>query len=203
MCQWVINVTDRISSYRSEFCEHTETKGKKLYPKESLSCGSQMIYYIYSLRSPCTELSMTTHSMFIYSSVNWRRRWVQQVSPKRRIYSLLLYSAITFLYGMSVHRRQHKIPLLDMIWVDTVPISGLHFNIPSLTPMQWTPRTLSSGIKRAQRKADHSPPFSDEVKKAWSFTSTPPIRFHDAVLSEEGKDVWLCVIPGVEPKRIC
>jgi hypothetical protein len=33
------------------------------------------------------------------------------------------------------------------------------------------------------READHSPPFSAEVKNAWSYTSTPPIRLHGVVLS--------------------
>jgi hypothetical protein len=30
-------------------------------------------------------------------------------------------------------------------------------------------------------KADHSPPSSAEVKNAWSYTSTPPIRFRGVV----------------------
>jgi hypothetical protein len=34
------------------------------------------------------------------------------------------------------------------------------------------------------RKADHSLPSSVEVKNAWSYTSTPPIRLHGAVLSQ-------------------
>jgi hypothetical protein len=34
-------------------------------------------------------------------------------------------------------------------------------------------------------KADHSHPASAEVKKAWNYTATPPIRLHDAVLGKE------------------
>jgi hypothetical protein len=30
---------------------------------------------------------------------------------------------------------------------------------------------------------DHSPPYSAEIKNAWSYTSTPPISFHEVVLS--------------------
>jgi hypothetical protein len=33
------------------------------------------------------------------------------------------------------------------------------------------------------READHSPPSSAEIKNAWSYTSTPPIRLHGVVLS--------------------
>jgi hypothetical protein len=33
------------------------------------------------------------------------------------------------------------------------------------------------------READHSRPSSAEVKNAWSYTSTPPIRLHGVVLS--------------------
>jgi hypothetical protein len=39
------------------------------------------------------------------------------------------------------------------------------------------------GIKRWGREADHSPPSSAEVKYAWSYTSTPPIRLHGVVLN--------------------
>jgi hypothetical protein len=44
-------------------------------------------------------------------------------------------------------------------------------------PIQWVPGTLSLGIKRPGREADHSPPFSAEVKNAWSYTSTPQYFF--------------------------
>jgi hypothetical protein len=40
-------------------------------------------------------------------------------------------------------------------------------------PIQWVPGTLSPGVKRQGREADHSPPFSAEVKKMWIYTSTP------------------------------
>jgi hypothetical protein len=39
------------------------------------------------------------------------------------------------------------------------------------------------GVKRPGREADHSPPSSAEVKNAWSYTSTAPIRLHGVVLS--------------------
>jgi hypothetical protein len=38
-------------------------------------------------------------------------------------------------------------------------------------------------IKQPGPEADHSPPSSVEVKNAWSYTSTPPIRLHGVVLS--------------------
>jgi hypothetical protein len=39
------------------------------------------------------------------------------------------------------------------------------------------------GVKWPGREADHSRPSSAEVKNAWSYTSTLPIRFHGVVLS--------------------
>jgi hypothetical protein len=54
---------------------------------------------------------------------------------------------------------------------------------PTQPPIQWVPGALSLGIKRAGCEADHSSPSSAEVKNAWSYTSTPPIRLHDVVLS--------------------
>jgi len=41
----------------------------------------------------------------------------------------------------------------------------------------------SPGVKRPGRKADHSPPSSVGVTKAWRYTSTPPIHLHGVVLS--------------------
>jgi hypothetical protein len=48
---------------------------------------------------------------------------------------------------------------------------------PTQPPIQWVPGTLSLGIKRPGREADHSPPSSAEVKNAWSCTSTPQYAF--------------------------
>jgi hypothetical protein len=42
---------------------------------------------------------------------------------------------------------------------------------------------LYLGVKQLGREADHSPPYSAEVKNAWSYTSTPPIYLHGLVLS--------------------
>jgi hypothetical protein len=42
---------------------------------------------------------------------------------------------------------------------------------------------LSLEEKRSGREANHSPPSSAEVKNAWSYTSTPPIRHHGVVIS--------------------
>jgi len=49
-------------------------------------------------------------------------------------------------------------------------------------PIQSVSGVLSAGVKRLGREADHSPPFSAEVKKAWSYTSTPQVRLHGVVL---------------------
>jgi hypothetical protein len=50
-------------------------------------------------------------------------------------------------------------------------------------PIQWVPGPLSPRINWLGREADHSPPCSAEVKNAWSYTSTPPIRLHGVVFS--------------------
>jgi hypothetical protein len=54
------------------------------------------------------------------------------------------------------------------------PGSGVH---PASYPMGTRDSFL--GLKGSGREADHSPPFSVEVKNAWSYTSTPPISPHD------------------------
>jgi hypothetical protein len=54
---------------------------------------------------------------------------------------------------------------------------------PTQPPIQWVPGDFPIGIKRPGREANHSPPSTAEVKNAWSYTSTPPIRLHDVVLN--------------------
>jgi len=39
------------------------------------------------------------------------------------------------------------------------------------------------GVKQPGHEADHSPPSCARVKKAWSYTSTPPMHLRDMVLS--------------------
>jgi hypothetical protein len=39
-------------------------------------------------------------------------------------------------------------------------------------PIHWVHRTISLGVKRPGREADHSPPATAEVKNVWSHTPT-------------------------------
>jgi hypothetical protein len=55
--------------------------------------------------------------------------------------------------------------------------SGAH---PASCPMGI--RGSSPRGKAPGREADHSSPASAEVKKAWSYTSTPPMNLHGVVL---------------------
>jgi len=54
---------------------------------------------------------------------------------------------------------------------------------PTQPPVQWLPRTLTTGVKRPRREADHSPPSSAEVKNERSYTSTYPIILHGVVFN--------------------
>jgi hypothetical protein len=54
---------------------------------------------------------------------------------------------------------------------------------PAQSPIQLVQEALSTGVKLPGREADHSPPFSAEVKECVSDTSTRPIRLHAVVLS--------------------
>jgi hypothetical protein len=44
---------------------------------------------------------------------------------------------------------------------------------PTKPPTQWVQGALPGRVKRPGREADHSPPYSPEVKNAWRYTSTP------------------------------
>jgi hypothetical protein len=54
---------------------------------------------------------------------------------------------------------------------------------PTQPPIQWVPGALSLGVKRPGQEAEHSPLPSAEIKNAWSYTSTTPVRLHGVVLS--------------------
>jgi hypothetical protein len=57
-------------------------------------------------------------------------------------------------------------------------------------------------VKRPGREADRSPPSNAEVKNAWSYISTPPMRLHAMVLKKElvtmesGKNLFRIVFYG-------
>jgi hypothetical protein len=48
---------------------------------------------------------------------------------------------------------------------------------PTQPPIQWVPETLSLGVKRPWREANHSHPSSAEVKNTWSYTSSHQFAF--------------------------
>jgi hypothetical protein len=48
---------------------------------------------------------------------------------------------------------------------------------PTQPPTQWVPGSISPGVKRQRREANHSPPISAEIKKTLVCTSTTPCVF--------------------------
>jgi hypothetical protein len=44
-------------------------------------------------------------------------------------------------------------------------------------PIQWVSGDISPEPKRPGREADNSPPTSAQIKKTWTYTSTPPYVF--------------------------
>jgi hypothetical protein len=54
---------------------------------------------------------------------------------------------------------------------------------PTQPPIQWVPEAHFLGVKWPGSEADHSPPSSAEIKNAWRYIYTPPIRLHVVVLS--------------------
>jgi hypothetical protein len=56
---------------------------------------------------------------------------------------------------------------------------------PTQPPIQWVPGALSRRVKRPERKADHSPPSSAEVKECVELYLRSPIRLHGVVLSSK------------------
>jgi hypothetical protein len=132
----------------------------------------------------------------LWSKCCKRRRSEICSSPFRQRCSSCMYH----LYSTKIHTRQY----LNLEWIlcmnrdsdwrrtgrlrgqSTSPGRVRNFLFSSSSrpalgpihlPIQWVPGALSLVVKRPERKADHSPPTSVEVKKTWIYTSTPPYVF--------------------------
>jgi hypothetical protein len=64
---------------------------------------------------------------------------------------------------------------------------------PTQPPTQWETGTLSRGVKRPGREANHSPVSSVKVKNGWSCTSTPQYVFMAWYLVKHGDNFTLPV----------
>jgi hypothetical protein len=69
----------------------------------------------------------------------------------------------------------------------SLPTLALGFAQP---PIERVPGSLFPGVKQPGREADHSRSTSAEIKKMWSYTSTPPYDFM------AGKFLSSCTIGG-------
>jgi hypothetical protein len=66
--------------------------------------------------------------------------------------------------------------ILIFILTDNTTASGQALG-PSRSPVQWIPGSLSPEVGQPGRVANHSPPSSAEVKKAWGYTPLPQYAF--------------------------
>jgi hypothetical protein len=60
-----------------------------------------------------------------------------------------------------------------------------------LSLIKWVAGALIPGIERPWREADHSSPSNAEVKKVWSYSSTPQFVFMAWCLSKRRDNVAL------------
>jgi hypothetical protein len=76
---------------------------------------------------------------------------------------------------------------LDFTFFATSSNPALESTQPTI---QGLPGALSLRIKRPGSEADHSPPYSAQVKNGWSYASIPPIRLH-SVVHNQAIDVFM------------
>jgi hypothetical protein len=81
---------------------------------------------------------------------------------------------------LSVTRSRDNLVVIALSYGldDRRPVLG-----PTEPPVQGVAGALSLGVKRPRPETDYSPLSSAEVKNAWSYTSTPPIRPQGVVLT--------------------
>jgi hypothetical protein len=61
--------------------------------------------------------------------------------------------------------------------------------------MQWTPGTLSPGVKQLGHEADHSLPASTEVKNGGAIPPLPPVCLHAMVLNSAQVQLYVWLLP--------
>jgi hypothetical protein len=144
------------SKWKTKFRTHT-AQPAKLQFRTFLSLGSKNI-------GPTTLHRETAYDEPIFIGFNGVSWWVCGFSEPHNRLSWLFDS-----------RRE-----LGIFLFTTLSRTSLE---PIQPPIQRVSGVPSLGVKRPGREADHSPPSSAEVKNAWSYTSTPPIRLHGVALS--------------------
>jgi hypothetical protein len=76
-------------------------------------------------------------------------------------------------YGLDDRGVGVRVPIASIIFsTSTRPALG-----STQTSDQWVPGAPSLGVNRPGREAHYSPPTSIEVKKTWTYASTPPYAF--------------------------
>jgi hypothetical protein len=108
-----------------------------------------------------------------------------------RVYACSMGPAVyQSIYGLGYGLNYHD-PIPGKCW-------ELFYSSPSTdqlwdqSPTKWVPRFICLGLKRPEREADNSPPFSAEVKNAWSYTCTSTTRLNGAVVNETMDPSSLC-----------
>jgi hypothetical protein len=116
--------------------------------------------------------------------------WGLYYGIRRYPYNILKYILIIYLCGMIVYFGKYglDVPGSRVLFPAGAGNFSLHHRVQNGSgahPASYPMGTGGSfpGVKRPGRRADHSPPSSAEVKNAWSYTSTHPIRLHGVVLS--------------------
>jgi hypothetical protein len=90
-----------------------------------------------------------------------------------------------------VHYYEHNIPPsgtelgygLDDCGFESRQGLGIFLSTTVSRPTLEPTRVPYPAVKWPGREYDHSPPSRDEVRNAWSYTSTPPVHLHGVVLS--------------------
>jgi hypothetical protein len=78
-------------------------------------------------------------------------------------------------YGLDDRGLAVRVPLGSRMF--SSPLRADRFWGSTQHPIPMGTGSISQGVKRPEREADHSPPASIEVKKVWIYTSTPPYAF--------------------------
>jgi len=113
--------------------------------------------------------------LHVASFQKWSPSQYKQLFPSSELYASLS-NAPQLATGVQILARA----MMAFFFLATAPRPTLG---PTQPPIQWIPWSPSPGINRPGGEVDDAPPSSAEVKNAWSYTSSPPVRLHYVKLS--------------------
>jgi hypothetical protein len=150
---------------------HAHTQSQS-YTKKILQESFALLFTIFECTFTFLPIKQGKKYIRTVTSLKWTELAKIRSTQARKL------SDIALIYGLDDRGFESR-QGLGIFPFTTEPRPSLG---PTQPPTQWVPGVPSLEVKRPGREADHSPPFSVEVKECMELHLYSPIRLHGVVL---------------------